>query len=1203
MNKFHGPECPDYRLVAGKVQDILGKIRKGAPLERADAWLRDKCYSAENLKIERLSGDMLSMNQCYINLAIVSTGNEVLSEEGDEALSGEEYEAQWSPQFTLRARLKVEEPNKNIQVPLSELFSPRKGDDSNTQQRRRILIRGRAGVGKTTLCKKIIYEFTHRPIKDEFRKWQELFDRVLWVPLRNLKLEERRQNAGYNFKDLFIHEYFPQADGGDLARTLWRTLQTTGSSRTLFLLDGLDEIYQDLDSASSMFRFLRELLNQPNVIVTSRPHAKLPELDHFDLHVETVGFYPEQVKHYIKNVLSKTPGKANQVQIFLEDHPLVQDLVRIPILLDALCHIYDYAFSEAMPETMTALYQTVEHWLWKKDAVRLEKRRQGNQLTDLSIRSYRQRELEDLVQDEIHFLEGLAFNGLHSDVIDFDSTQHLDTIFSHFPLPKTTVSLDQTLARLSFLRTPSPSSDNHNRSYHFLHLTFQEYFAARYFVRQWMSNQDLRCVELKTGKVGTIGPVRYLQKYKYNARYDMLWRIIAGLLQINDNEGQLCRFFRTIEMEPRDLFGPAHQRLVMHCLSEVVPSEDVPEFHRLREELEGQLSQWLLFEWKLKRRTYLGGEIECPDHLLNGLLHRESEAVIAFDAFRRRPRVSSVILGQAASQLENNCSEDLKKAAFRMLLRHHKSMPVPALISILKDKSIRELAAEDLGRQSSLSEAVLQALTSLLEDDDPDVRKGAVEALDLQPSLSETVLQALASHLEDDDLDMRRGAARALGGQSILSDAVLQAVVSLLEDHSPDVREAAVEALSMQLSLSETALQAPASLLEDDEPDLREAAAHALSRSEMILQALLLALNDNDKNVSDAAAEVLGTQSNFSETTLQVVTSLLEDDDPNVRRVAVNALGSQPSLSGTALKALTSLLQDNDHEMRWEVAYALGRQPSLSETVLQALALLLEDDDPGVRIATAYALGRQSSLSETALQALTSLLQNDNSGVRASAAKALGIQSSLSETVLQALASLLEDNDPSVRLEATLSLCEQPSLSEMTLQALALLLRHDDFTLRLGVIIALGKQSNLSEMVLQALISVLNYDDLVSPMAANILREQSTLPKRIIIALASLLKDNPIRTRAKMILEHHEDFYSILPELNVKCLKYLFTCWIKDSFGKQLSCYVREDHLYIDTPDGLRKVLCTSRVMHAIQEVRRNMGIPSHQISNVSGRV
>ncbi len=141
------------------------------------------------------------------------------------------------------------------------------------------------------------------------------------MPLRNLKLDERRL-AGYSFLDLFSHEYFSLPDPRpELARALSATLEETNSSRTLFLLDGLDEVSQDLNGEGDMFRFLKELLNQPNVIITSRPSGKLlSDLPAIDVELETIGFYSDQVNEYFKRTIS---GKAKEVQSFLQSHQLL----------------------------------------------------------------------------------------------------------------------------------------------------------------------------------------------------------------------------------------------------------------------------------------------------------------------------------------------------------------------------------------------------------------------------------------------------------------------------------------------------------------------------------------------------------------------------------------------------------------------------------------------------------------------------------------------------------------------------------------------------------------------------------------------------------------------------------------------------------------------------------------------------------------
>lgn len=224
MNKFSGPDDPGYKLVAGKVYDLLVEVRKGQPVEVANVWIRNTCYSLEKLNIERLSGASLPMDQCYINLAII------------EHKTGLSTEKNKTDPFSLSSRLKIETPEKGKELTLPSLFEPRK--TQNGQMRpNRILIRGRAGVGKTTLCKKIVFEFTYREMS------RDLFDCVFWVPLRNLKLEGRLQTPGYNFKHLFLHEYFSQSwEGERLAEALWRAIDTK-RNRVLFILDGLDEVF------------------------------------------------------------------------------------------------------------------------------------------------------------------------------------------------------------------------------------------------------------------------------------------------------------------------------------------------------------------------------------------------------------------------------------------------------------------------------------------------------------------------------------------------------------------------------------------------------------------------------------------------------------------------------------------------------------------------------------------------------------------------------------------------------------------------------------------------------------------------------------------------------------------------------------------------------------------------------------------------
>lgn len=64
----------------------------------------------------------------------------------------------------------------------------------------------------------------------------------------------------YTIEHLLSYEFLLLTKEQNLAGALSRALDTK-SSKTLFLLDGLDEVSHDLADDGSMARFLTELLN------------------------------------------------------------------------------------------------------------------------------------------------------------------------------------------------------------------------------------------------------------------------------------------------------------------------------------------------------------------------------------------------------------------------------------------------------------------------------------------------------------------------------------------------------------------------------------------------------------------------------------------------------------------------------------------------------------------------------------------------------------------------------------------------------------------------------------------------------------------------------------------------------------------------------------------------------------------------------
>ncbi|GAW23019.1 hypothetical protein ANO14919_125670 [Xylariales sp. No.14919] len=1055
LNKCFGLEDPLYEKIRSKIADSI----KPSLLDQADRSIREG-YE-DRLKIERLSGEQLSMKECYINLAVVQTSQ-----------NNQPEDTVQPPTFrpSLLERFNIKDPDEDRHICLPALFEPRKIGGKHKEKIRRILIRGRPGVGKTTLCKKIVYDF----INTKCPQWNGLFKRLLWVPLRNLPGRQGR----FRLKHLLHDEYFPQLlDSVSMLDELHSQCDKSDDSESLFLLDGLDEIWYNLRSNSDLREFVLYLLNRPNVIVTSRPSVQyLQGVKDFDIELETVGFYPTQVKQYVQ---SNQPDCAGSILDFLKDRPLIGDLVRIPILLDALCFTWKDV-SHSKPETMTELYQAIEKDLRGKDV---------HSLKDLGQNS-------TSLQQAI-LVENLAFKGLHDGFTVFDA-KYLNELSSQLSLGD---EFDLTLRKVSFLRSSDTSPKDKSRDCYFLHLTLQEYFAAQHLARRWVEGGNLELLDPQSQKLEKLQPIDFFRRYKYSEKFDVVWRFLSGILSSKPDSQCFLSYFGAIQAQPLDMLGPAHQRLVMRCLFEIPSSRPFP----LRTPLENQLSEWLLFEHNFLRRDLsrnphqkpLAEEMEFPIDVLVRLLQGDDNEIRRYllQSIRSRHTIHVNIVETLITWLESGSNSEVLEA-----------------LSVFRSSS-----------NISLSEKNLRVISRKLWDQDHNVQVAAVDSLGAQSSLPNHFLQEVAVKLEDDNEHVRRAAIHSLGQQSDLPKYLIHAVAQRLknEDEDRSVRLAAVEALGRQPNLPKTVFQAVVQKLGDKHQDIQMRTIEALGkRSELpehILEAITQKLEDKHQGVRMRTIEALGKRSELPEHILQAITQKLEDQDKNVRHAAVWALKKRLNLSGNVLQAIAQKLEHKDQDVRWAATEALEERLDLSENVLRMVAQKLENQDRNVRKAAIWVLKKQSNLPKHVLQAVTRKLEDENYEIRRAAIWVLEKQLNPPEHWLQAVTQKINDNNEHVRQAAIYSLGQQSSLPPHILQEIAQKLEDENWEVRFNCVGALGRRLNLPGILEAVALKLKDKNDSVQHYTLEVLEKQSNLPEHILQTITQKLEDNNRNTQQAVI--------------------------------------------------------------------------------------
>lgn len=400
-----------------------------------------------------------------------------------------------------------------------ENLSPKKPEDIIDAKNKNVLIIGRPGIGKTLLCEKLMRDwangkaFSHQ----ETKKDGTYFCGFFLFRFRRFNSAENRRPADINLRELLtLSEYFEKEALDDEVYNL--ILRNT--TKILLMFDGLDEFedksniakesqYEDSKTEkmplSALYGKLAsgKLLHGATILTTTRPTAvsKVRYLS-FDKTVEIVGFSSKQVEEYVENFSKAVDSSAGEtIMRHISNNMNLFTLCYIPVncFIVCLCLLQVLKFRAAsslrsisLPTTLTEIYKkTVKIFFFKHNS---------KYRYELSEEEFESDDLPDDVQVSFKKLGEIAFKGIKEGRLIFGSSE--------------VKGLEESEL---FYQLPRHHSDafKTEKQFCFIHLTMQEFFAAKHIV-DTMDGEEL---------------TRFISNHISDGTWEVVFQFLAGLLR------------------------------------------------------------------------------------------------------------------------------------------------------------------------------------------------------------------------------------------------------------------------------------------------------------------------------------------------------------------------------------------------------------------------------------------------------------------------------------------------------------------------------------------------------------------------------------------------------------------------------------------------------------------------------------------------
>ncbi|CAF1214073.1 unnamed protein product [Rotaria magnacalcarata] len=438
----------------------------------------------------------LSIGQGYINLALVE----------NKEIQVEECILQNIQQTS--SVMNTFEQIYNTKTPIDVKFIFEKCKNKS----KKLLVLGRAGIGKSTFCRYAAYRWANGEI------WPQ-YDLVIVVPLRRLTAEFYPSVIEYSPVDIVIKLYLSCTSLSQEDKQILREQLTR--SKVLWILDGYDEVAASLPT--NLEKLMKYFQDDTDHILTSRPYAVSLS---YDVQMEVIGFTDDNIAKYINQFFHEikvdsinTSSTGQDLERFLKSNPSIYGVAHIPINLELICSLWsDRNSSETTAITTTELFDNMIQWFCKRYL-----KKQKNFTTE-TINALSKNEIYECCEKELIFLETLAFHGMTNNKFILQSELMESALMeSNFSGAERLEIPDIGILKLIDNKT-TVAEEETKKEYYFVHLSFQEYFTARYLVNALKNSENSR-----------LRVIEFIKEQKYNQRFICVFTFTSGLLhQLND---------------------------------------------------------------------------------------------------------------------------------------------------------------------------------------------------------------------------------------------------------------------------------------------------------------------------------------------------------------------------------------------------------------------------------------------------------------------------------------------------------------------------------------------------------------------------------------------------------------------------------------------------------------------------------------------